>query len=680
MKSGLKIRAAAGPGLILFVAVLACGLFFPVAQAGSRPAGDNTMLMFVGEELEYVSLASRKSEKSTSAPALVQVIDRDLIRRNGYQTLADVLGAVPGFYTAALPAGSAAYARGVKNGLLMLYDGVPLSTSAIRDSGPMDLEISLDGIAKVEIIRGPGSVLWGADAYAGIVNLVPLKGENAEGIRSGIRAGNFDAKTAAASFGRTYGSVDVFVSGYAAGETYHEQEYAREKSIAGNGGADENAFNTIDGSSSLEFAGNAQGIGIFDVSWRLADHSKEYVLSSWDGLTWKGETRSPSGFFKASATGELAGAKVTTTGYGQYISETRANVDLERKVTDRVLYGESVFQMPVAEEDYFTAGVSVKHSSVEGAILDDDFLPGSLKPSNRIFVPDAEQTDYTDTMTSIFGQYRHKLGKADIWAGARYDIHSQYRDTISWNAGWVLPLQGSWYVKGVAGTAYRTPYAASLVLEDSFRPEKVTSLNLQALWDNRAGDRFSVSLFGNLLRNSIVSDPYGGLSSPVDREIAGIEVDFSKQVTEKFDVFGSMTYMETTGDEPEYTVPEYTVIDPDGTSTTYYENWRIPYDAGPEWMISLGASLDLAECVVWTSRVDYTGDLGYSFDKNAVSGSFSPDPTVSSRIVWDGLLPFGADLIVGADNLFDADNRIPGDYGPVTSTPLTYYVRLDWKY
>ena len=118
-----------------------------------------------------LSTASRHLEDPRKAPAAVTVIDRNEIQRYGWRTLADLLRSVTGIYTAYDRTYSYIGVRGfLESGdsnsrVLLLVDGHRLNEN-IYDSSLIGTEfpLDLDLIDRVEIVRGPGSSLYGADA------------------------------------------------------------------------------------------------------------------------------------------------------------------------------------------------------------------------------------------------------------------------------------------------------------------------------------------------------------------------------------------------------------------------------------------------------------------------------------------------------------------------------------
>ena len=146
--------------------------------------------MFVGEDLDVLSIASRRQESAWQAPAVAHVITREEMKERGIRTMSHALEMEPGFYMAKKEWGTQPYLRGIPDSVLFLYDTVPTGSDTSKSLHPLDHELSLAPIKRIEILRGPGSVLWGPDAFAGIVNLVPMTGKDLEGAETGILYGS----------------------------------------------------------------------------------------------------------------------------------------------------------------------------------------------------------------------------------------------------------------------------------------------------------------------------------------------------------------------------------------------------------------------------------------------------------------------------------------------------------
>ena len=146
---------------------------------------------------EYVNAVSRTSEAVSDVPAVVTVITRQQIERWGYRSLAEVLEQIPGFYLIDDHVTPNVAVRGVSGGLRaqsgliqLTIDGQPLvyRPTAARWLGPEAIPVT--AIERIEIIRGPGSTVYGADAFLGVINIVTRDPENLPSLDM-IMAGNY---------------------------------------------------------------------------------------------------------------------------------------------------------------------------------------------------------------------------------------------------------------------------------------------------------------------------------------------------------------------------------------------------------------------------------------------------------------------------------------------------------
>ena len=168
--------------LFLFV-VTAC-------WAGDLPA-DEEILYLKSLEIEEllrveVTSVAKKAQKLSEAPAAIFVITREDIRRSGATSIPEALRMVPGLEVAQIDANKwAITSRGFNgrfaNKLLVLIDGrsvyTPLFSGVywdVQDSLLEDLE-------RIEVIRGPGATLWGANAVNGVINIITKQAKDTQG-------------------------------------------------------------------------------------------------------------------------------------------------------------------------------------------------------------------------------------------------------------------------------------------------------------------------------------------------------------------------------------------------------------------------------------------------------------------------------------------------------------------
>ena len=154
------------------------------------------------------------------APAILTVIDDEQIANLGHRTLADVLQTIPGFEGDRWELGGwfkTHLTRGLPNTSLVLHDGVNI-VSPLTNRLTLDRKIPLENIRRVEVISGPGSVLWGSNALLGVVNLVTHTGRSAPGLRVHMGGGHGPGEQGAFRSFMSWGGVlmdgaaDVYVS------------------------------------------------------------------------------------------------------------------------------------------------------------------------------------------------------------------------------------------------------------------------------------------------------------------------------------------------------------------------------------------------------------------------------------------------------------------------------------
>lgn len=164
---------------IFFTVLFVCVLAF--SQLNAQPDTVDIFELSLEELMEQeVSVASKKIEKIEEAPGIVSVITRDEIRSFPAKNLGEVLNRIAGsfFHTANYFADNVVDIRGqsltpYNNHVLLLHNGRPVRdpisgglNSAFFTSFPLNM------IQKIEVIRGPGSVLYGSAAFSGVINII----------------------------------------------------------------------------------------------------------------------------------------------------------------------------------------------------------------------------------------------------------------------------------------------------------------------------------------------------------------------------------------------------------------------------------------------------------------------------------------------------------------------------
>ncbi len=665
------------------------------AESKEPSAGRNdTLLMFVGEDLDVLSIASRRQESASQAPAVAHVITREEIRERGIRTLSHALEMEPGFYMAKKEWGTQPYLRGIPDSVLFLYDTVPTGSDVSKSLHPLDHELSLAPIKRIEILRGPGSVLWGPDAFAGIVNMVPMTGKDLEGAETGVLYGSRgDQRGFYANAGHDAGLWDAFFS------------------VSGREGrADDTDFNVVrfwkddvtafppeerygskspDDSRYLEASGRFSYGDWLTLSGLFSDYRKSYTMTRAEGdLSW-GESRSaPFGFVKLEAKKNLdRSSALRFTGSYSSLNPEYEIIDKTLKQKERTAYGEIIYDRSfLSGKGLFTGGLSYRNKEIGGApiwafltnagISAAATCPITWDRKTRNLVPPLTQQDYNSRLWSVFGQYNQKVGNVDLWVGLRNDAHDEYSNHLSYNVGAVWSPEPPWMMKLLYGVAYRTPFARQLLEEARPDPEEIKTVNLQVAWKPSPQAALSVCGFVSRIEKHIMEDPYAGLSLPNEQNIKGVEIEGRYSPVKSLDLSANLTLLDNDGPSETYHWNDFSFVRPDGTVVKHFTDLTYPYDRGPGALFNLMGTWRPVERLTAFLRLGYFSSRNLIFPRSAeilsVPGVWLLDMSTTVR---DIAVP-GLDLEVSVRNLLDRDYETPGTYSLIKGDPATLWVGL----
>lgn len=177
---------------------LSCLLTLPAAQAASTSTAQQEDLIDMSLEalmdIEVTSVSKRAQKKSEAAAAIFVITNEDL-RRWGVTNIPDALRRVPGLQVARIDANKwAITARGFNsrfaNKLLVLIDGRSVYTPLFAGVYWEANDVMLEDVERIEVIRGPGGTLWGANAVNGVINIITRPSGNTQGTLLAGGAGN----------------------------------------------------------------------------------------------------------------------------------------------------------------------------------------------------------------------------------------------------------------------------------------------------------------------------------------------------------------------------------------------------------------------------------------------------------------------------------------------------------
>jgi len=155
-----------------------------------------------------VTTASRYTQTALEAPAVVSVVTAEDIRLFGYRTLADVLAGMRGLYVSYDRSYHYLGTRGFatpgdyNTRVLLLVNGVRFNDN-LYDQAPIgtDFPLDLDLVERVEFVPGPGSAVYGANAFFGVVNVITRDGRQMAGPQVSLEAGSHGSSKGRFSLG-----------------------------------------------------------------------------------------------------------------------------------------------------------------------------------------------------------------------------------------------------------------------------------------------------------------------------------------------------------------------------------------------------------------------------------------------------------------------------------------------
>lgn len=183
----------------------------PLAALGEEE--DDLALAF-GEK-STVSIATGSQQMLSRAPAVATVITAEEIRNMGAQDIDEVLVRVPGLHVSKSESLSTSQylIRGMTSTynpqVLMLMNGVPMTSVYLGNRTDFGTSLPVENISRIEVIRGPGSALYGADAFSGVINIVTKNAREIGGLRYGVGIGSFNTQNSWVQYGGELGGIEV---------------------------------------------------------------------------------------------------------------------------------------------------------------------------------------------------------------------------------------------------------------------------------------------------------------------------------------------------------------------------------------------------------------------------------------------------------------------------------------
>ena len=462
-------------------------------------------------EVPVVFGASKFEQKATEAPSSVTVITSDEIKRYGYRTLADILQSVQGFYVSYDRNYSFLGSRGVNlsdsnNRILLLVNGHRLNNN-LSDSAAIgtDFILDVDLIDHVEIIRGPSAVLYGNNAFFGVINVITRQGKQLNGAEVSGEYASYDTYKTRVTYGKLFtNGVQLLLSG-----TYYDSAgpdrlfYKKFNTPAQKNGVAQN----MDGDSSGSFFGSL-GYADFTLEGAFISREKENPTAQF-GSTFNDP--------RLQTTDDRGYTSLKYAHSFPEIVDVTAQVyydrsDLEIGYPTAIGLGSTFFSKEKDAGEWWGTEVQFnkrlweRHIITFGTEYRDDFRQHRevFDPASGKVFSDASR-DRLSYGVYLQGDFMLRTN-LHFNGGVRYDQYGNFNPAFNPRLALIYNPWKTATLKAIYGTAFRAPNF--LELSDprfqDIKPEEITSYEL--VYEQEIGRhlRSSVSGFYNQMQDLIV--------------------------------------------------------------------------------------------------------------------------------------------------------------------------------
>jgi iron complex outermembrane receptor protein len=590
-----------------------------------------------------VEAAAKYNQRRSDVAASVSIITSDEIAAYGFRTLADVFQTLPGFYVSDDLNYSYVGVRGFSrptdynNRLLVLLDGHVMNESFYGSTATgTGFGLDLSMLDRIEVVRGPGSALYGTSAMFAVVNLITKSGRQIDGVEVAGAAGSNGTREVSLLLGnQSDGGLNVMGSANWSDVRGADRYFSEFDDPSTNLGVAEGLdwdrwyggrVVLTYGGFRLDLAGTSRSKGIPTAPW-------ETEFNHPDQKTTDGRA-----FAQASLDLKVSEDK-----------QLSARGFWDRAWYDGIYPYESLFfeessSSTLGSEVRFLWDVSANNRLVGG-------VEGQLHHRARFGSWDADgeyfSGDFPFEQGSVYLQNELQLGPAGMTLGVRYDAYSKAKNAVSPRAALLLRASRTATVKLLYGNAFRVPTVYEreyfheddgIVLNPGLGPETIQTL--EAAWEQRLGGSLlaRTSLFRYRISDLIdlVETPTDPLLQRYDNISAatatGVELELTGALDGGITGYASYTFQRTRD-----------------------ETVEVELSNSPAHMAKLGFTVPLQPLILGTNAVYESGRLTVQDTRTA--SHFVLDLTLSSRVLAHGL-----SVTTSLRNVLGSDYRTPGGW------------------
>jgi len=518
---------------LLLCAILTAVLSVTLPAAATAEEVSAEELLFM--EIPVVYAAAKFEQASSEAAAAVTVITAEEIERSGYRTIDDALRTVTGFYTVSDRTYTCLGVRGYylpgdwNSRILVLVNGTPRNDDVYGTAGLGTLfGIDMDEVERVEIVKGPGSALFGTNALFAVINVVTKNPEISQGLTASAEYGSFESRKAIVGYGHARGELSFAVSGSysdAEGQDLYFQEY--DGYVDEGGLTYDGVFRNGDWDRALKIHGVAS-YGQFSLQAGFNSRDKGIPTAAYFTVFDTDETKclDESAFLELKHRMAIDDTHSLLTrvyvnnyhyhadwlmwyeGEDDYYQELGVDFAKSRRVGT-----EMQFDYTIPDKNRLTVGAELQYQNVRQRYWD----VGLLGPD---YYYEYLNDERNLNVWSLYAQDMLAFRKTSIVLGVRHDHYSTFGSTTNPRLGLIYRPLPKTNVKLLYGSAFRAPTPAELYYSDDYcllpnydlEPERLRTAELVLEQELTHNSQIAVSAYNTELRNIIyqaVTDELG---------------------------------------------------------------------------------------------------------------------------------------------------------------------------
>jgi iron complex outermembrane receptor protein len=630
-------------------------------------------------------------QKISEAPSTMRVITSQQIQERGYEQLDDVLRDISGVDLIRVYGRAPSFItfRGMygdeNRRILFMIDGI-VENSVMGDFTMAGPAYSLHNVERIEILWGPGSALYGANAFSAVINMITKKGEEVKGAHFQKAFGSYNTSVENVMLGLKKSNIEIALSGslYNTDGPYFSNRHAQYSnsfvknawSFNGTISYTMKKFKTTLGVRSYQSPGGwgeplASPTLLLDLPAQGNQNTGKggMLMSDFRGTTPSfAETFARTSFLQSEYT---LNSKLTLFVRGQYRETSLTNrsyVHLNSPGTNFVSKSLAAYYANRAgtelsanycptERHLFSAGIQIYQDNLEKGfrevIPDAQFDTIEHIPftnMNATFKP------RTYTIQNNIGAYLQYvlsttlLNKTNFTFGGRYDHNSVYGKTINPRAGIINQPTDKFTFKLLYGTAYRAPtnfelYAAPTgvrIPNLDLKPEKIQTYEANIIYSPFKILSVQINLFQNQLKDVIIQDVPIGIGVTQNQNsgtafIKGLEAKLDIVPSKSYSSFLNFTYQKG--------------VQNDGKKESSVPNIAtIKGNVGLSFYIAEFLTINIVENWVGGRSVAPTNPLG------KIEGYFNTNFTLSTSRLFNNRVSAG----ISIRNIFNQTYYDPG--------------------